>query len=455
MKHHRLATRRDFLSQGLIAFGATISLPSWANALANCSGDEGALSSMPAYLVFDMAGGAGLPGNFLVGKEGGPEDYLAKYDLLGWNPKESGALNSDFGLPMSAKYSKILEGILANSSVEARKNLRMGSLCHFAQDDSSSNRLNSASLAVSAGLKGKFVGNGIGIVNSASGGNSAPTASGSAYKSVYVKSVTDIFGMTNFGGDALKEFEIAQKIALVNGSIAMSQSQTADYAQMIDGQILAEQSECAYSSSSKFLTDVSGLDPRTDTQTQAVYNINQNSGPTDQNVLAAALVMNSLKGNSGPSTWTLGGCDYHDGTQASGDAKDLDMGVQIGRAVQLAFQLKKPLFFQILTDGGVFSGRGNRNWNGDSGDKCMTIVGFYDPKGPRNMIRQQVGYYTDGQGAERNTLIGSEPMLVGYAVLANYLNICGRLGEFASLAPGVFDSNAKLQSVLLFEGPKA
>lgn len=429
-------------------------LPSWASAVyrRNCGGDE-VVTTNPAYMVFDMAGGASMPGNFLAGKEGGPEDLLKSYDLLGWNPYQSGALNHDFGLPMSAQHSQILAGILANASAEARANLRMGSLCHFAQDDSSSNKLNSACLAVKAGVSGKFIGNGMGLVESVSGGNSAPVAASNTYKSILVRSVSDIFGMTNFGGAALKEFQISQKIALAQNGLELSQMQIADYAQMIDSEVLADQSECAYSSSMKFLTDVSGLDPRTDADTQAVYQIDQNSGVMDKNVIAAALSMNVIKGNSGPSTWTLGGCDYHDGSQTSGDAKDLEMGVQIGKAVELAHRLKKPFFFQLLTDGGVFSGKGNRSWNGDSGDKCMTVIGYYDPKAPRKMIRHQVGYYTDGQGAERSTLIGSEPALVGYAVLANYLNICGRLSDFSKIAPGVFETAAKLKSVLLFEGP--
>ena len=121
---HRLVTRRDFLSHGLISFGAWAAVPSvlgigMQKALAaDCGG--GAVSSMTPFMVFDMAGGASLPGNFLVGKQGGPQDLLASYSQLGWNPRESGGLNTDFGLPMSAKYSKMLAGILKNSSAEER-----------------------------------------------------------------------------------------------------------------------------------------------------------------------------------------------------------------------------------------------------------------------------------------------------------------------------------------------
>lgn len=453
---HQLISRRDLLSQGILGFGAMVSFPSifgigMRQALADtCGGPVG--SAMLPFMVFDMAGGASLPANFLVGKQGGPEDLLSSYDRLGWDPRESGGLNTEFGLPMSAKYSKLLQGILTNASAAARANLRMGSICHFAQDDTSGNKLNAGTLAVRAGSRGAFIANGLGIKNSASGGNSAPVAEGAALKPNFVSSINDVLGATSFGGPSFTGVGVEKVKALAEGGVALSRVQREQFRDMPGGDVLADLSTCAYEKSLEFVSGIQGLDPRRDTSASAVYQLNQNTDPTSANAVAAALSMNSLKGYSGPSVWTLGGCDYHDGTQTSGDAKDLEMGVQIGRAVELAFRMQKPLFFQLLTDGGNSASAGTRKWSSDSGDKCMTVMGYYNPKAPPKFLRQQVGYYSDAQSAVRTTLIGSDPLLVGYAVFANYLNICGKLEDFHTFAPGIFTDPKQLESVLVFEG---
>lgn len=464
MKNHKhsLRTRRDFLSHGLMSFGAVMTLPvlsQWPfNAMAQsptatCEGADG--TYFLPFIAFDMAGGASLPANFLVGKQGGPEDLITSYDKLGWDPRESGALNTDFGLPMSSKYSQLLQGILNTTTAEARKNLRFGSFCHFAQDDSSANRLNAASLIMTTGSRGKFLSTGIGLVDSTSGGNSSPVLSNNSLKPAFVRSVTDVLGATSFGGISLKPLSAEQKVYLAQTGVSLSEIQKADYMAEHGGETLAELSECSYKKSETLLQDTLGLDPRTDASVQQAYGINTNTNASDSLAVSAAISMNTLKNYSGPSTWTLGGCDYHDGTQTSGDNKDLEMGLQIGRAIQLAYLLQKPLFFQLLTDGGCDAEIGTRRWRGDSGDKCMTVIGYYHPTKTPEMLRLQVGHYTNGQGAERSTLIGSEPALVGYAVLANYLNVLGRLSEFRTLAPGVFTTEAQLKSVLIFKGSNA
>lgn len=452
---HSLISRRDFLAQGILGFSAMLSLPAHSfldleGLATQCGADPSAPQSLP-FLVFDMAGGAALPANFLVGKAGGPEDLLAQYTFLGWNPRESGALNKDFGLPMSAKYSGLLKGILEKASPNARKNLRLGSFCHFAQDDSTSNRLNAACLAMKAGTRGVFLSNGLGVEDSPSGGNSSPVFLDPVFRPSFARSIEDVLASTNFGGPALEGVSFEAKKSLALSSLALRDIQAPLLEGTTEGKVLSELSECAYKKSLSFLENVSGLDPRTNPVVQSVYGISQETPGNSPLAMAAAISFNSLAGHSGPSTWTLGGCDYHDGTQETGDKKDKIMGDTIGLCLELAHRLQKPFFFQLLTDGGCDSGAGNRSWRGDSGDKCMTVIGYYDPKGPAEMIRKQVGHYTDGQGAERNTLLGSEPALVGYAVLANYLNLIGRLGDFRSLAPGIFATESQLKSVLIFK----
>ncbi len=453
-KHKKPVTRRDFLAQGFLLYSGMIALPNvfgmgLRKAVSQCSGNDG--PNLTPFMVFDMAGGAALPGNFLVGKKGGPEDLLSSYNRLGWDPRTQGALYKDFGLPMSMKYSKILKGILDNTSAEARKNFRMGSICHFAQDDSTSNRLNAANLALQAGYRGSFITNGLGVIDSSSGGSSDSVVNNISLKPTIVNSVDSVLGAVNLGGPAYAGIKTEQIKALAEGSVELSRIQKGDYLDLPDGKVLGDLSKCAYEKSLDFLSGVDGLDPRKNTVTKTVYEIDENTASSAVNAVTAALTMNTLMGQSGPSVWTLGDCDYHTGNSADGDRQDELMGIQIGLAIELAHQMKKPLFFELLTDGGCDAG-GERNWSGDSGDKCMTVIGYYKPDEAPKMRRIQVGHYTDGQGAERGTLVGSEPALVGYAVFANYLNICGKLKDFGTYAPGVFTGAGQLESVLIFEG---
>ncbi len=126
------------------------------------------------------------------------------------------------------------------------------------------------------------------------------------------------------------------------------------------------------------------------------------------------------------------------------------MGQQIGRAVEAAHRLKKPLFFQLITDGGVYANPGTRDWQGDAATKSLTVIGFYDPKEPPRQRKQQVGSYVDGQAVDQTTTIGGEPAKVAYAVLANYLSACGQLSRFNDVAPRRVFSVEQMDEILIF-----
>ena len=194
------------------------------------------------------------------------------------------------------------------------------------------------------------------------------------------------------------------------------------------------------------------LDPRQIADIQTIYGINANTQVTNVTATRAGIVNCVLARATGPGVITIGGCDYHDGTQTTGDAKDLEIGREIGRAIELAHQRKVPLFIHIYSDGGVGARQGSRMWGSDSGEQSLTVIGYYDPKGVPSYSRKdiiQIGHYTAGQGADRETLIGGNPALVSYAVLANYMNLMGNLDQFNTYAPSPF-SEAELNSILIF-----
>ena len=465
--HRPPVTRRDFLKFGVIPFAGTVLVPNLimqilsratahAQTPAGTAGLCGAGSAgyIP-FLVFDMAGGAALPGNFLVGKKGGPEDLLGSYDTLGWNPKNSGAIDKSFGVPMAGNnVSQILAGIKQTASAGAQANLRMGTFCHFSQDDSQANRTSALTLVARAGLQGKFVQNGVGSINSLSGGNSDVALKEAMYKPNLVQNAEDISRSVS-NGPAFEDMSDADIRQLSQAIYNMSALQLKQFEGLSDGQKLAGLSDCGYKTNLSYGKIIQGLDHRRDSTINATQ-VYQNAQVSDDkgngnqgSEMFASIAYNVISGNVGPGAITIGGCDYHDGNSVRGNRKDLDMGRQIGAAVELAFRMKKPLFFQLVTDGGVTSSPGTRDWTADSSLRSLTVIGYYNPNKAPEQRRLQVGEYTDGGTVNQNTLIGDDPSKVANAVLANYLSACGKIGEFEKTAQIAF-RNADLDSVLIF-----
>lgn len=453
--HPKPVTRRDFLAAGFQSLAAYTFLPSLFSAIPyrafaqnmNCgSSDENGL--IP-FLVFDMAGGGGLPANFLVGKQGGPEDYLASYDLLGWDPKTAG-IDKRFGLPMApAAIGKVLEGMLTSMSPDAQARLQMASICHQSQDDSSRNTTSAIMEVARAGLQGKMIKNGLGLMNSVSGGNTIVPTPQPTLKPLSVGSVNDVIASTGYEMLS-QELPTQSLLALAKANLNLSRHQIKNLEAMPNGQQLKVLAECGYMKNVDLIAGGTDVDPRRVTAFQNLYNINPSSQPNSLEVRSATVVLNTLTKTAGPGALTIGGCDYHDGTQTTGDQKDLETGLQIGRAVEAAHRLQKPLMFQVVTDGGVYAVKGTRRWQGDAGDKSMTVIGYYDPKGAPKLIKTQIGHYTDGQGAERDTFVGKNTSVVAYAVFANYLNMCGKLGEFEKYVSNSEFPKDKLNDVLVF-----
>ncbi len=455
--HTAPVSRRDFIARSSLAFSATLLAPNFiGQALkaspfdpTSCSPPDSSASFIP-MLVFDCAGGAALPGNFLVGGQGGPQDLLPSYDTLGWDPRAAGAIDSRFGLPMASKLSQILKGILANASTDAQANFRMGSFLHASQDDSQINLTSSLILALELGASGNIVQRGLGTTSNFSGGNSGGIDQNSSLQPIAVSSVNDVLNAVSMG-PALDMLPMASRRTLIQSMLSMSKEQLLALSSGSPG-AFGDQMFCAYQNAAGFTDAGKALDPRNDALISKLYAINNKTAGDSPDLISAAIVMNVLKKQSGPGVITIGGCDYHDGSQSTGDQKDLEIGVQIGRALEAAHIYKTPLFIQIITDGGIFANAGTRNWGGDSGDKGMTVIGYYNPNGIPNLVHPaspQIGAYNVGQGADQSTLLGSDTGKVAYASFANYLQVCGTLSANADMFSPIFGAN-NLDSILLF-----
>jgi hypothetical protein len=235
----------------------------------------------------------------------------------------------------------------------------------------------------------------------------------------------------------------------------MSAEQMAKFKDLPEAQKLAQITECGYKPTLGYGKVIQGLNPQDDQNASQIYQLGGNLA--DQNAIFGSIAYNVLQGNTGPGVVSFGDFDYHNKGQQVADAKDQEAGQQIGRAVELAARLGKPLFFQIITDGGVSATPGTRDWASDSNQRSMTIIGFFDPKGAPKQRRIQVGEYTDGGVVNQEILLGgkavffgeSAPVNIANMVLANYMSACGKLNDFEKVAQTPLRAG-DLESVLIF-----
>ncbi len=415
--HKRPKTRRDFIKFGMMAGGGLL-LPSlfsnktWA-----------AMGSHVPFLVFDLSGGASMSGNFLVGKREGPLDLCARYEAHGWDPRSSGSLDETFGLPLSAQRSMMLRGLRDNLPVEIvsqgeKKYLQMASICNFSLDDTSDNRLSALSLVSKTGLVGEFLASGIGLTSNLSGGNSDVFLKEPSYKPKMITSIEDVLDLTSLG-DRFKQVsdENKQKI------YARFKELGANYPELAQ----------AYNDLDQFGEPLLQGNPQNSPEAIEVYGNELQFDSRTQ--LRASIAFNVIQGYTGPGVITIEDCDYHDGTQETGDRKDEEIGSEIGKAISLAHKLGKPLFIQIITDGGVYASSDSydRAWIGDQNQHSLSVMAYFDPTGSAEQQRLQLGHYTDsGVLSQTDNPVKDEEAMVK-AVMANYLSVQGLLGQFENL----------------------
>ncbi len=463
--HAKPVTRREFLSQGFIDLSTVVLMPSlldivFQTHLAHagelvCSGSSSAPGLVP-YLTFDCAGGAALMGNFVPMDKGG--NLLPSYSRLGMGVQPT--LDAQFGAPMAgvkrgANASKILQGIIDTTTAQTRSGLRMGIIAHSGNSDSNDNLNNAAMHIAKAGMVGSLIRSPIGTNNSRSGGNTDVGIYDPALKPLQIRNIADLQNALNYG-PTLRNLPASQIRAIANATLKMSKAQADRFRGMTLADQFANLEQCGLTKNVDFAGTVSGVDPRQNASFQSIYGIAANSNNRDSQI--ATIVMNVLNGTTGPGTITIGGCDYHTNDSATGEAKDAEIGREIGRAIQAAAALGKPLAFQILTDGGISSADGTgatttdaeRVWTGDDNGKSMTVVGFFSPQGAARMVRNQVGYYTSGQSAARETFVGSSTQNVGHSVFLNYLALSKRMDLLEKvLPPNTIPSNIR-DSLLIF-----
>jgi hypothetical protein len=477
--HRRPVTRRDFLAQGFIRGGATLTAASVFGLFANprlaraaLSPDIAALRTTPCnivpgagmvpFIAFDLAGGANIAGsNVLIGQAGGQLDFLtsAGYSKLGLPGNmvpnaavgPAGFIDQQLGLAFHSD-SAFLRGILERTAVTTRANVNGTVIPALSQNDTANNPHNPMYGIYSTGSRGDLL-TLIGTDSSDSGGNSmAPSyMMDDTARPTKVDRSSDVTGLVDTGklvgllsqADATLVLESMERISKKKlDSTTMRSVPSAD-------QVVKDLVQCGYVRAAD-LADRYGnskqvLDPDIDPMivgpsgifTQAEYD-------ADDDIRKTAAVMKMVvNGYAGAGTIELGGFDYHTGDRSTGETRDMAAGRCMGACLEYAARRKQPLMLYVFSDGSLSSngmidnsaaGRGKGVWTGDNQSTAAAFFLVYNPKGPITAISNQIGYYTaDGSVASVGSPGANAVNLLAEMVVLNYMALHGQAGAFQAL----------------------
>lgn len=464
-RHGPPVTRRDFLARGLMS-SFTVFLPSLLPPLLRAQGAECARPEFSAGIPFfcvDGAGGMNIAGgNVMVGMQAtggqlafGPNsaDYLRLGLPAELHPKNAGMIETIGGGLAFHTTSGILRGMksvfgpMESPTILAKMDGML--LLTRTFDDTGNNPLNTSYLAQKAGAQGQLV-QLVGTRNSASGGNSlAPIGSVSA--SLTPSTVgrrDDAMGLVSLGNTLMGNNYLGADGGQGQENVRKFLERVANLSDVkTNGSGLTGEIQtllkCANNDVIEMLQHYSAavLDPAGDQAVTDAFGDDRNGG-------AAAITKLVTDSYAGAGTITIGGCDYHNGTNAAGDAKDEEIGVLIGRIVKVAATKNKPAIIHLFTDGGVTGSssgvvdddNGKVIWTSDSGTRSASLLLVFKPDHQPNdeplvkTSHRQIGHYNPGGGVnEQSSYIGASAENMTEVVALNYLAALGRLDNAREL----------------------
>lgn len=470
---HSLKSRRDFLAQGFLAGVSFALAPSALSLLSQNAHAQSRecprpdmLNAMTPVIIIDLAGGGNIAGsNVMVGGAGGQLDYLSNYASLGlppdFHPSLAGKINTEMGLAFHSD-SGMLRGIQSIAGIQTRANVEGAVFCTTSDDDTGNNQSNPMYWLHKAGAAGTLKPL-AGTQQSDSGGNSmAPVDSlNPAVAPVRVQSNQDAVNLVSLG-NRFNTFNDTRIESIMNATSNMSKKKL----DMINRRSLPETIKalvgCGYSEANAQIKQFSPtvVSPDNDANATTVFNRITNQGIRNRTKPIVKLV---LDGYIGAGTIVLGGYDYHDGSRATGDVRDFELGQVIGAIFELAAIKQKDVVVYVLTDGGVSAGDtidnsqnggGKFIWSGDSGQRSATFM-MVHRSGARPSLRQnnrrQIGHFKANGAVEAAAMLTSNSVVTtSKAMVANYLALHGKEGSLETvLGDNPFGSN--LDRYLVFD----
>lgn len=452
---HSLKTRRDFLAQGFLGMTAFALAPSAlellsSRAFAQETGcpDIKKLGMTPVIII-DLAGGGNIAGsNVMVGGAGGQMDYLTNYATLGlppdFHPSRPGMINNEMGLVFHSD-SGMLRGIQSIASTSTRSNVDGMVFCTTSDDDTGNNQSNPMYWLAKAGAVGDLRPL-AGTNNSESGGNSqAPADSlNPSIAPVRIASNQDAVNLVSLGS-RFTETNMGNTSNIIDAAARISNNKLNTISRRSLPDKIRNLIACSFSQTNEQLSKFSETNVSSDSDTiiTAEFNKITNTGVRNRSKPIVKLV---LDGYLGAGTIVLGGYDYHNGTRATGDAKDFELGQLIGAIMESAARKQKDVVVYVLTDGGVSAGNsvvdnsagggGKYIWTGDSGQRSATFMMVYKRDG-RPAIRsnnRQIGYYKANAAVEGTAMLTSNSVVTtSKAMVANYLALHGQEGKLEEI----------------------
>ncbi len=462
LAHGRPVNRRDLLATGLLSFSATLLAPAYlkfllpeAHAAGVCSTT---FSNMIPMVTLNLSGGAAMAANFVPVDEGG--QFLPSYDVMGLGDgnvpivREFG--NVPFaGMQNGVYISKFLQGLREVAPTALAKTSFVG-VCVRTRDDSSENRLSIDGLVNLAGLRGGMLPNLGTATNSLTGIRQMPALT-APNAPLIVSGFSSVQGALGYAGALGAALNQNQKLAIAKSIQKLSESQIRKLASENINPNVKNLIDCSNQKNLDLAAlSNSGIDPRTDpafgANLSALWAMNNGTGNNSRNLVFSTMVYNALKGNAGAASLELGGYDYHNNTRGTGDAADLIAGQTVGRLLETAAIMNKPLFIYVTSDGAVSSVKSNARdsvWNSDRGIAGASYILYFDPAGRKETSNNQIGWFTTGQAASDKSVVGNNPEMAAISVFANYLKLNNKMGLFESLVGRAFDSS-KLNEVIRF-----
>jgi hypothetical protein len=484
--HRRPMTRRELISQGFMAGVGSVMAPSMLGMLgsarahadvrlasdveallAGCNLGAANASRIP-FICIDLAGGASIAGNALPGGPGGQLDFLstsgyAKIGIPG--DQVPGVTNADatenydttFGMAFHSD-SGFLRGMLEKASAAA-VNTHGAFIPARSENDTGNNPHNPMYPIHAVGGADGELATLIGSRSSDSGGNSMAPALviDPTKRPTTVNRSSDVTGLVDTGelvnllshDDSVKVMESIHRIS--GARLPRVRDRFGASVQRQD--VVEDLLQCGYVKTAYLVQqfgDPQSLNPALDPFIQQIFpgdELNDNEFEK-----TAAIMKMVISGYSGAGTITMGGYDYHNGTRATGETRDLRAGRCIGACLEYARLMNSPLMLYVFSDGGISSngmvddsadGRGKLAWSSDNQSTASAFFLVYDPNGraspnPRfalgpDMGGPQIGYFTpDASAATSSSPAANNVNQLVQLVTMNYLALHGEQGQFAS-----------------------
>jgi hypothetical protein len=447
--HKPILTRRDFFAQTAGAVAGTMMVPSTLSMISTAAmGQDGQLNcgsggsesmGVPVFNL-ELAGGWGV--TRIVNPHGpaGRDDVMSTnaartqgmtQAMIGANiaPNMGAALRTDTSFYVG------LQAGLGPDATAIMSRLRVAGVCVRNVDDTNTNDLFFGGYLFKSGVyKGSLV-NLIGSDPTPQGARSEfpPGSFEATLQSARIRSSADITGLVSVGalananqGRFLSDNDIKRVMQQVG---TMSEAKLAEFKSREFSAQLDALVKCGYIKQRALLDSTSGgLDPTLDNAITTAYG----AGAAAAGGQVPSIVKALVDGLAVVGSVVLGGYDYHATGAQNTNLRDQEAGDALGRAIRVFALKQRPGIFTITTDGSVSasnpSGPQDPNWTADSGERHMDLVFVYDPMGPTEVIKPQLGAFNPTSGGVQIdfNLITNNQINATMALAANILELQGR-----------------------------